>query len=250
MRGGRTAWYAPLGILFFTFLFAACKLNLNGSVPFLEMYFDGDIYHPSSPMTLKYRFFADEPVLRCRYKLTRNSEFLLAGETEPQATGVLYDLNLVVPELNEPESGEGRYRLQLVVQAERSREFVDLAFLDQYKDFFKDITDPSIPWSDPPGNQRFDHRLFVQFGHSEWSEPEPLGSPVTVYYTTDGTVPNPNEPSELYKGSPFSLPFDSSSLKSRPNYNYVCLGGSIPKATKRSRCLFETSVRTVFFSPR
>ena len=47
-----------------------------------------------------------------------------------------------------------------------------------------------------------------------------------------------------------SVQADSYHLKSRPNYNYVCLGGSIPKATKRSRCLFETSVRTVFFSPR
>jgi hypothetical protein len=39
-------------------------------------------------------------------------------------------------------------------------------------------------------------------------------------------------------------------LKSRRNYNYVYMGASISKAAKSSRCLFETSVRTVFFSPR
>lgn len=39
-------------------------------------------------------------------------------------------------------------------------------------------------------------------------------------------------------------------LKSRTYYNYVCLGGSISKALKRLRCFFETSVTTVFFSPR
>lgn len=39
-------------------------------------------------------------------------------------------------------------------------------------------------------------------------------------------------------------------LKSRPNYNYVCRGDSISNDLKSSRCFFETSVTTVFFSPR
>lgn len=43
---------------------------------------------------------------------------------------------------------------------------------------------------------------------------------------------------------------DNRGLKSRPDYHYVCLGGLISKALKRSRCLFEISLTLVFFSPR
>jgi len=213
MRGGRTAWYAPLGILFFTFLFAACKLNLNLAEPYLELQINSNyrIYNPQPPLPddyIQYTFFADEPVLRCRYMLSRNGQFLLSGETEPQTAGVWYNLPLNISELV-----EGKYQLDLVVQAERSREFVDLAFLKKSAIFFMDFQPPEPPGVDLPNEQRFTQQKSVKFIHPEW--PETSGSPVMVYCTTDGTDPNPDDPNDLYNGSSLALPFESSTVTLR-----------------------------------
>jgi len=211
MRGGKTGWYSPLLVAFLALLPAGCDLELKVAEPYLEVYFadTNTLYHPLNPVTLSYRFLADEPLLRCRYVLSRNGSALLGGETEPEAPGALHELTLDVPDLDTPGLGEGRYRLQLVVQAERSREFVDLAFLDKSMDFFKDTQSPVAPGVDLSNSQRFTQPLSVRFTHSEWAAPEPQGSPVKVYYTIDGTDPHSSATRILYSGSPVPLPFDS-----------------------------------------
>jgi hypothetical protein len=200
MRGGRTGWYSPLLMVLLALMIVGCNLDLKVAEPYLQLQI-AVLYNPPNPVPFQYKFFADEPVLRCRYALSRDGTSILEGQTEPETSGVWHERSLQVPDL-----AEGPYQIDLVVQAERSKQFVDLEFLKKSVSFYVDTKAPEAPGVDLPDNVRYTEPKSVHFSHPEW--PVPLVSPVKVYYTTDGTDPASSATRILYDGLPAPLPFD------------------------------------------
>ena len=184
---------------FLALMIVGCNLELKVAEPYLQLQI-AVLYNPN-PVTFQYKFFADEPVLRCRYALSRDQTLILEGQTEPETSGVWHERSLQVQDL-----AEGPYQIDLVVQAERSKEFVDLEFLKKSVSFCVDLQSPVQPGVDLAAEQRYTQPQSVQFTHPEW--PVPLGSPVKVYYATNGTDPASSATRILYDGLPAPLPFD------------------------------------------
>jgi hypothetical protein len=205
MRGGRTFRNTPRWTLLLVLLLAACNLDLKLSQPFLEIEARTGYNSPDEVM-LRFKFSADEPVLRCRYAISKSGQEIAAGQTGPLAAGVWHDQTLDISAY-----GDGQYSFRLIVQAERSGELVDLAFLDKSVDFFLDTVPPADPQIDLTNGQRFTQQQSIQPSHPEWITPTvPQGSAVTIYYTTDGTDPRTSASRLPCTGSAIPLPFDRS----------------------------------------
>jgi hypothetical protein len=203
MRGGRTFRNTPRWMLLFVLLLAACNLDLKLSEPYLEIEAHAGYNTPNEVM-LRFKFSADEPVLRCRYVMSKSGQEIAARPTGPLAAGVWHEQSLDIS-----ATGDGQYSFRLIVQAERSGQFVDLAFLDKSVDFFLDTAAPADPEIDLPNGQRYTQQQSIQPSHPEWTAPTvPEGSPVTIYYTTDGTDPRTSVSRLSSTGSAIPLPFD------------------------------------------
>jgi hypothetical protein len=207
MRGGRALrhTYALLFSVSLIIMLSTCDLELKPVEPSLEIQAE-TAYKPSDQVTLRYKFFADEPVLRCRYALSEDGQELLSGQTGQLAANVWHDQLINVSDFR-----DGKYRFRLVVQAERSGEFVDLAFLDKSVDFYLDSENPFLSESAivPSNSQRFAEQLQIHFDNSVWAPTE--GSPVKVFFTTDGSDPSlsTNTSRDVrYDETPITLPFD------------------------------------------
>ena len=160
----------------------ACKLELQIKQPSLAVE-AGVAYSSADSITIRYMFFADEEVLRCRYRVSRGEEALVEGITGVLQQGTWYQQPLELPRPVE----QGRYELRVVVQAERNGEFVDLAFLDQTRDFYIDDLAPVDPPA-PGGATVFASGfMHVFLTHPELTSPQ--ASPINIRYTLDNTLP-------------------------------------------------------------
>jgi hypothetical protein len=101
---------------------------------------------------------------------------------------------------------DGVYHFRVVVQVERNPDdYVDLTFLDKTFEFYLDADSPVAPTISLPTGMYVGDQV-VLFDHAEWTTP--VGSPVEIYYTLDGSEPDPPLIGQKFDGSP--VPVDSS----------------------------------------
>jgi hypothetical protein len=181
-------------------LIALNTCTLEVEIPEYSLTFQGElIYDPYlADVVITYSFIAEEAYHRCKYSLAKSDGTIV----EPEQTVVLAagEPHQYQKDLSGYE--DGVYRFHVVVQAERTPGvYVDLEFLDKEFEFYLDKnppTSPSITLSEGTyvGDQE------SSFDHLEWSNPE--GSPVDVYYSTDGS--DPAAGGVKFDGSPVPIP--------------------------------------------
>ena len=180
MRGVRALREAPLVLVFS--LLTTCSLELKLNQPLLEVEAEA-AYSSAENITVRYKFSADEQALRCRYLVKKGGEELLSGVTGSLTPGEWHEQTVVLPDPVE----DGHYELRIVIQAQRSGGFVDLAFLDETRDFYFDAQPPVGPPT-PGGATTFTAGyMHVFLTHPELTAPQ--ASPVNIHYTLDNTNP-------------------------------------------------------------
>ena len=180
MRGGRALRKAPLVALFI--LLSTCNLNLKVNEPSLEVEVEA-AYASADNLLVRYKFTVEEPVLRCRYIVNKGGEEIFGGVTGILTAGEWHEQLLVLPDPVE----NGRYELRIVIQAERSGGFVDLAFLDETREFYFDDKPPVGPPTPGGATTFMAGYMHVYLTHPELTAPQ--ASPVNIHYTLDNTNP-------------------------------------------------------------
>jgi hypothetical protein len=204
VRGVRALRQAPLAVVFF--LLSTCQFDLSLVDPSIDV--DAhSAYQAGSNITIEYKFTADEYALRCRYTVDSVGSVVKQGLTGEFPPGTWQQLSIAL----DPEQAEGEYTVNLMAQALRGRDFVDLAFLTKTFEFFLDSEDPAEPGFSPAGGL-FNDTVDVTLLHGEWSAP--IGSPVTVYYTTDHTDPTSSS-NQYIVGSPIAVQLSATPIEVR-----------------------------------
>ena len=193
MRGVRALWKAPL-LIAVAFL-ATCQFEFSLIEPSIEINAQM-AYQSGNKLVLDYKFLADEPALRCKYTVNYANVLLKQKETDSFLPGTWQHLEI---QIDNPMQGE--YEVQLIAQAQRGQDFVDLTFLTKTYDFYLDFENPIEP-EFSPSSGLFTDPVQVALSHGEWVGSS--GSPVNIYYTTDHS--NPTASSSVYiAGSPIII---------------------------------------------
>jgi hypothetical protein len=166
-------------------LFVSCNLNLKIPDYFIDVQTTNVAYKDPSAVPIRYKFTAEQDQHYCRCVLSNGNGQELERYTERRSAGVWYDLllNLV------PYGGnDGRYSYRLTVQSETSDgKMEDLEFLDKAVVFYIDNKPPGLPIISPtPAISS--QPVYVKLDHADNHDPN--ASPVTLYYTLDGSPPN------------------------------------------------------------
>jgi len=194
-------WQKFVGLLCFLSLllfFNTCTFEME--IPEYSLVLSGTvIYNSTNSVDVTYKFTAEEPSHRCRYSLNKAGiADPLDADTVVKEAGIVHTYTYTHP----GPMDDGIYNFNLVVQADKSGEIVDLGFLDKTFEFYVDGSDPADPIPSPnPVGARYVGPLSVIVTHDEWTNPE--GSPVQVYYEVDGSPPGLNP--ILYTGTPIEL---------------------------------------------
>jgi hypothetical protein len=191
---------ALLCLLVLLLFLYTCTLDLE--VPKYSLDFKGEIlYDPATAnVIIYYTFVAEETTHPCTYNLCRvdgtpEGSIVIPSTTEILAAGLPQKF-----ETNLSGYDDGVYRFRVVVQVERSPDdYVDLPFLDKTFEFYLDGDSPIAPTITLPTDTYVGDQV-VLFDHLEWTTP--VGSPVEVYYTLNGTEPDPPMVGQRFEGSP------------------------------------------------
>ena len=165
---------------------AACNLGIQLPDYFIDVR-TKDLklaYDNGSGIEVEYKFIAELEQHRCEYALTNGSEI----ELERKLTGFVdsgqwQSLLFDVP-------AEGKYTVRIIVQSETADgHFVDMNFLDKAVVFYFDRTSPGSATISPTPSVS-GRPLSIVLSHPDDLDPD--ASPVTLYYTVDGSDPTPS----------------------------------------------------------
>jgi len=141
-------------------------------------------YDDWSNVEIEFKFTAENQQHRCRYTLTNGN----AVEFESELTDLL-DAGIwhTLPFFNVTSPEEGKYNVRVIVQSETpDGQLIDLSFLNKAVVFYFDHTGPGVADISPTpaiSSQPID----VELNHPDHLDPN--ASPVTLYYTIDGSDP-------------------------------------------------------------
>jgi hypothetical protein len=176
-------------------VFASCNLGIEIPDYFIAVR-TKDLklaYNNGSNIVVEYKFVAENEHHRCEYILTDGGAHELQRDfTDFVDAGQWHDLPAFSVGI------EGKYSVRVIVQSQNSDgNPIDMSFLDKAIVFYFDNSPPSVPPEIDPQPVLSSEPVDVVLIHVDQSNPD--ASPVTFFYTLDGTLPN--DGSALYSGS-------------------------------------------------